>query len=149
MKNIIILLLVCSSFGFGCKKDDNVNDSSSNSKSVKLMRLQHTWYPVSLWVFFTDGRKYQLLQGISKTFTADNYFILPHYVTTAAGFAIENYIAKYQLLADDSTLLFYKPISNSFSADADTAFISTLDEHLLVYYYKTNNFVRAIDSLGR
>ena len=140
---LIFLFIVLLSLFSNCKKDKVEN------KSCKLILLQNKWTPISSWIFFPNGTKYQLLPPISVTFTSDRKEINQSYVGTPSGTIIQEDILAYQLLPNDSTLLFYNITNGVQATNADTATISTLTNHLLVYYSKENNFVNYIDSLQR
>jgi hypothetical protein len=63
---------------------------------------------------------------------------------------IENIIEGYQLLPDDSTLIFSQLVNGVYQVTVgDTSTISTLTDHLLVIYSKENNLIDFIDSLKR
>ncbi len=125
--------------GFGCKKEEITN------KSEKLILLQNKWTPISSRIFFPNGSNYKLITPVSESFTSDGKVIISNY---------DNYIEYltegYQLLPDDSTLIFSQLINGIYQVTAgDTATISTLTNHLLVFYSKTNNIISFIDSLKR
>jgi hypothetical protein len=132
---LFILLFACCK----CKKDKE----EVTKKLSKLELLQNRWTPISSWIFFPDGSEYQLLRPTAVIFTSDgkqfNY-----------GGVNDTIIQGYQLLSDDSTLIFSQLVNGVFKVtDGDTATISNLTNHLLVFYFKTNSFVYAIDSLKR
>ncbi len=126
--------------GFGCKKEEITN------KSDKLILLQNKWTPISSRIFFPNGSNYKLIPPISESFTSDGKVIISNYVYNY----IEDLTEGYQLLPDDSTLIFSQLINGIYQVTAgDTATISTLTNHLLVFYSKTNNIISFIDSLKR
>ncbi len=130
----VILLFVTV---IGCRKEDNYT-----ADSPKLKLLQAKWTCKSLRTIFPDGRNYRLLNDF-ENFTPEKKrirqtYLQPYYDTCV-----------YQLLPDDSTLLFF-PIANNLQANsADTATIKILNEHLFVYCFKKSNFVYLLDSLER
>jgi hypothetical protein len=131
-----ILLLLLS----GCKKEEVTN------KSYALTLLQNKWTPISSRIFFPNGSNYKLLPFISESFTSDGKVILSNYVYDK----IENIIEGYQLLPDDSTLIFSQLVDGVYQVTVgDTSTISTLTNHLLVIYLKEHNFINFIDSLKR
>jgi hypothetical protein len=133
---ITILLVLLSS----CKKDEVTN------KSYALTLLQNKWTPISSRIFFPNGSNYKLIQAISESFTSDGKVIISNYGETN----IENIIEGYQLLPDDSTLIFSQLVNGVYQVTVgDTSTISTLTDHLLVIYSKENNLIDFIDSLKR
>jgi hypothetical protein len=131
-----ILLLLLS----GCKKEEVTN------KSYALTLLQNKWTPISSRIFFPNGSNYKLLPFISESFTSDGKVILSNYVYDK----IENIIEGFQLLPDDSTLIFSQLVNGAYQVKVgDTSTISTLSDHLLVIYSKEHNFINFIDSLKR
>jgi hypothetical protein len=131
-----ILLVLLSS----CKKEEVTN------KSHALTLLQNKWTPISSRIFFPDGSNYKLIPFISESFTSDGKVILSNYVYDK----IENIIEGYQLLPDDSTLIFSQLVNGAYQVTVgDTLTISTLTDHLLVIYLKDHNFINYIDSLKR
>jgi hypothetical protein len=131
-----ILLMLFSS----CKKEEVTN------KSHALTLLQNKWTPISSRIFFPNGSNYKLIPFISESFTSDGKVILSNYVYDK----IEDIIEGYQLLPDDSTLIFSQLINGVYQVTAgDTSTISTLTNHLLVIYSKDHNFINFIDSLKR
>src|SRR5664280_804160 len=89
---ITILLMLLSS----CKKEGATN------KSYALTLLQNKWTPISSRIFFPNGSNYKLIPFMSESFTSDGKVIISNYVYDK----IENIIEGYQLLPDDSTLIF-------------------------------------------
>jgi hypothetical protein len=133
---ITILLVLLSS----CKKDEVTN------KSYALTLLQNKWTPISSRIFFPDGSNYKLIPFISESFTSDGKVIISNYVSDK----IENIVEGYQLLPDDSTLIFSQFVNGAYQVTVgDTSTISTLTDHLLVIYSKYHNFINYIDSLKR
>src|SRR5450759_2498496 len=131
-----ILLLLFS----GCKKDEVTN------KSYALTLLQNKWTPISSRIFLPNGSNYKLIPPISESFTSDGKVILSNYVYDK----IENIIEGYQLLPDDSTLIFSQIVNGANQVTVgDTSTISTLTDHLLVIYSKDHNVINFIDSLKR
>jgi hypothetical protein len=131
-----ILLVLLSS----CKKEEVTN------KSYALTLLQNKWTPISSRIFFPNGSNNKLLPFISESFTSDGKVILSNYVYDK----IENIIEGYQLLPDDSTLIFSQLVNGAYQVTVgDTSTISTLTDHLLVIYLKEHNFINFIDSLKR
>ena len=145
MKKFWLNLLLCSTvsiIGIYCKKD-NVPD-----KSAKLILLQNEWTPISSWIFLPSGNKYQLLPFLSVNFTSDFKENDYYYVATPT-LKIEYSTSVYQLLPDDSTLLFYPIINGVQSAKSDTSIIKILTNHLLVYNSINKKFIWGTDSLKR
>ena len=131
-----ILLMLLSS----CKKDSVTN------KSYALTLLQNKWTPISSRIFLPNGSNYKLIPFISESFTSDGKVILSNYVYDK----IENIIEGYQLLPDDSTLIFSQLVDGVYQVTVgDTSTISTLTDHLLVIYSKEHNLIDFIDSLKR
>jgi hypothetical protein len=96
--------------------------------------------------FLPNGSNYKLIPPISESFTSDGKVILSNYVYDM----IENIIEGYQLLPDDSTLIFSQLVNGVYQVTVgDTSTISTLTDHLLVIYSKENNLIDFIDSLKR
>jgi hypothetical protein len=123
-----------------CKKEEVAN------KSHALTLLQNKWTPISSRIFLPNGSNYKLLPFISESFTSDGKVIISNYVYDK----IENIIEGYQLLQDDSTLIFSQSVNGIYQVTAgDTATISTLTNHLLVFYSKDHDFINFIDSLKR
>ena len=134
---LITILLVLFS---GCKKEEVTN------KSHALTLLQNKWTPISSRIFFPDGSNYKLIPFISESFTSDGKVILSNYVYDK----IENITEGYQLLPDDSTLIFSQLVNGVYQVTVgDTSTISTLTNHLLVFYLKDHNIISFIDSLKR
>jgi hypothetical protein len=130
------LLLLYSS----CKKEEVTN------KSYTLTLLQNKWTPISSRIFLPNGSNYKLIPPISKCFTSDGKVILSNYVYDK----IENITEGYQLLPDDSTLIFSQLINGAYQVTVgDTSTISNLTDHLLVIYSKDHNIINFIDSLKR
>jgi hypothetical protein len=131
-----ILLVLLSS----CKKEEVTN------KSYALILLQNKWTPISSRIFLPNGSNYKLIPPISESFTSDGKVILSNYVYDK----IENIIEGYQLLPDDSTLIFSQIVNGVYQVTVgDTSTISTLTDHLLVIYSKDHNVINFIDSLKR
>jgi hypothetical protein len=131
-----ILLMLLSS----CKKDWATN------KSYALTLLQNKWTPISSRIFFPNGSNYKLIPFMSESFTSDGKVIISNYVYDK----IENIIEGYQLLPDDSTLIFSQFVNGAYQVTVgDTSTISILTDHLLVIYSKENNLIDFIDSLKR
>lgn len=147
LKIMVILLGVVGITIFSCKKEDETNRSDA------LTLLQNNWTPIAIWIYFPDGNEYQLLPSISVSFNSDGKVVVPYYVTDPSlpypYLKLEYLIRGYQLLPDDSTLLFYQIVDGVQNTVVDTATISTLTNHLLVYYHKKQNFIVTIDSLKR
>jgi hypothetical protein len=132
---VLISLFACCK----CKKDNY--EITIKLSALKL--LQNKWTPISSWIFFPDGSKYQLLTPEAVIFTSAGKQI--NY-----DFENDTIIQGYQLLSDDSTLIFSQLINGTFQVTrGDTATISNLTNHQLVYFMKTNNIVSFIDSLKR
>jgi hypothetical protein len=131
-----ILLMLLSS----CKKEEVTN------KSYALTLLQNKWNPISSRIFLPNGSNYKLIPFISESFTSDGKVILSNYVYDK----IENIIEGYQLLPDDSTLIFSQLVNGVYQVTVgDTSTISILTDHLLVFYSKEHNLINFIDSLKR
>ena len=131
-----ILLMLFS----GCKKEEVTN------KSHALTLLQNKWTPISSRIFFPDGSNYKLIPFISESFTSDGKVIISNYVYDKIEYIVEG----YQLLPDDSTLIFSQFVNGAYQVTVgDTATINTLTNHLLVIYLKEHNLISFIDSLKR
>ena len=131
-----ILLLLLSS----CKKEELIN------KSYALTLLQNKWTPISSRIFLPNGSNYKLLPFISESFTSDGKVIISNYVYDKIEYIVEG----YQLLPDDSTLIFSQFVNGAYQVTVgDTATINTLTNHLLVIYLKEHNLISFIDSLKR
>ena len=132
----IILLLLLSS----CKKEEVTN------KSYALTLLQNKWTPISSRMFSPNGSNYILMPFISESFTSDGKVIISNYVYDKIEYIVEG----YQLLPDDSTLIFSQFVNGAYQVTVgDTATINTLTNHLLVIYLKEHNLISFIDSLKR
>jgi hypothetical protein len=141
-KFLLPLLLIASLTVIvsSCKKEEVTN------KSYALTLLQNKWTPISSRIFFPNGSNYKLIPPISESFTSDGKVIISNYVYDK----IENITEGYQLLPDDSTLIFSELVNGVYQVTVgDTSTISTLTDHLLVIYSKDHNFINFIDSLKR
>ena len=137
---LIFLFTISIVLFSNCKKEDATN------KSYALTLLQNKWTPVSSRIFFPDGSNYKLIPALSESFNSDGKVVISDYVNDK----IENIIEGYQLLSDDSTLIFSQLVNGVFQVTAgDTSTISTLTNHLLVMYSKDHNIISFIDSLKR
>ena len=144
MKTSLISFFIIVLFFFGCRKDETTDISHT------LRLLRNKWTPTSCRIYFPNGECFKLIPDISRTFTSDDKYKIESYTTTSTGtIIIEETIATYQLLQDDSTLLFYNKVDGVLSEKADTFFISSLTNNLLVYYSKKNNAMNSLDSLKR
>ncbi|MGE0076314.1 MAG: hypothetical protein AB7S48_00490 [Bacteroidales bacterium] len=143
MKKILVLTVFFFLF-LGCQKDEMPD------KSQALKLLQHKWSPTLIRVYFPNGDSFKLIPEISRTFTQDGKFEIEYYTTTSTAIIIKKEtIAKYCLLPDDSTLLFYYINNGVRNEKADTSYITSLTDSLLVYYGVENNFIYCLDSLKR
>ncbi|MGE0076315.1 MAG: hypothetical protein AB7S48_00495 [Bacteroidales bacterium] len=137
---LVIFFFLC----LGCKKDE-IPD-----KSQALELLQHKWTPTLTRLYFPNGENFKLIPFISRTFTTNGKVKVEYYTTTSTAIIIkEETVAKYCLLPDDSTLLFYSINDGIQSVQADTSYIASLTDSLLVYYSIDNNFRYCLDSLKR
>ena len=137
---IIFLIIIVFVFFSACKKEEVI------IKSNALTLLQNKWTPVSSRIFFPDGSNYKLIPPVSVSFNSDGKLILSDYVNSK----IENLIEGYQLLPDDSTLIFSQLVNGLYQVTAgDTSTIRTLTNHMLVFYSKDHNIISFIDSLKR
>ena len=123
-----------------CKKENN-----EEYVRPALQKLRHDWTVISARIFFPNGSNYMLLNDY-QYFRSDNLQI-----TKTFGIAQTFYdTSKYNLLVDDSTILFYGINNGVMSNVADTAYIRTLNDTLLVYYFKNSTgFINFVDSLKR
>ncbi len=147
MKEKLFALIVFIALLTSCKKEEVDN------RSYKLTLLQHKWTPIVSWMYLRDGSKFKLIPFESVTYTSDWKVIIPYYVydpTFPPPFYKLKYLVNgYQLMPDDSTLLLY-PVTNGIqSTEADTSYIQTITDHLLVYNFINNNFIWGLDSLKR
>jgi len=144
MKTTFISFFIIVLFFLGCKKDETDN------KSYALKLLQNRWTPTSCRIYFPNGDSYKLIPAISKTFTSNGKLKVENYITTSTATIIEEeVIASYNLLPDDTTIIFYYVNNGIQNINADTSFISSLTDDLLVYYYKKNSMLSILDSLKR
>ena len=138
MKTILIIILMIF-FGTSCKKESTLPISPT------LQLIQNDWTVISVRIFFPNGSNYLLLND-NQHFRKDNLRI------TKSGGIISSSLdtAKYNLLPDDSTLLFYQIRNGIQDNKGDTAFVKTITDHLFVYYFKRNDgSISFIDSLKR
>lgn len=114
-----------------------------SSQSHRLRLLQNDWTYISSRVFVNGINTWNIY--IHKlSFDANGNAV----TTTIVNVNVYNYY-KYQLLQDDSTLLFFKVTNGIVSPTADTSTITTLNDSMLVFHSGdlSNNFV--LDSLRR
>jgi hypothetical protein len=124
-------------FVAGCKK---TNDTPV-SPSLKI--LQNYWTYISTRIYFPDGNSYKLL-GDFKDFRKDGYSINISYGLSGRP---QNDTATYKLLYD--SLIEFREIVNGIQNPPDTAFIRTINDTLLVFDYRSNGIIIALDSLKK
>jgi hypothetical protein len=123
-----------------CKKESTVE-----YVRPALQKLRNDWNVISVRIFFPNGSNYLLINDY-QYFRSDNLKITKTTLIQQTSYDT----AKYNLLLDDSTILFYGINNGVTSNVADTGYIRTLNDTLLVYYFKNSNgFINIIDSLKR
>lgn len=136
---VLLTLAICV-FLTSCKKESN-----EEYERPALQKLRHDWTVISARIFFPNGSNYILLNDY-QSFRSDNL-----HITKTFGIGQTFYdTSKYNLLVDDSTILFYGISDGVITNVADTGYIGTLNDTLLVYYFKNSTgFINFVDSLKR
>ncbi|NVO10309.1 MAG: hypothetical protein HXX16_10140 [Bacteroidales bacterium] len=147
MKEKLFALIIFIALFTSCKKEEIDN------RSYKLTLLQHEWKPISSWIFLRNGSIYRIIPFNSTNFKPDGKVVCPYYTSDPSlpypYLRLEYYIQGYQLLPDDSTLLFYQIVNGVQSTKADTSIILTLTNQQLIFYSINKKFIRGLDSLKR
>lgn len=137
MRNILFVFILTIII-ISCSKEN------TSSKTHNLFLLQNDWTYISSRIFMNGTNTYNLL--VHKLSFNENGDAV---TTTIVNVNVYNYY-KYQLLSDDSTLLFY-PITNGIvSSTASPRIITTLNDTMLVFHFEDSvNNIYYLDSLRR
>jgi hypothetical protein len=136
MKNVLFTF-ISALIIISCTKEN------TSSQSSRHRLLQNDWTYISSRIF-SNGTNTWNLYVHKLSFDANGNAVK----TTIVNVNVYNYY-KYQLLPDDSTLLFFKVTNGIVNPTADTTTITTLNDSMLVFHSGNLSNLFVLDSLRR